>query len=130
MMKRYNNRGFTLVELLATITILGILTGIAIVSVSWIINSAKKNYYKSLKGTIISSAKSYYGDHRALLPTVKDDYRTIDITYLENSKYLNTVKDSSGNNKCTGKVKVTRTSVDTYEYEVEDLTCAGKKIED
>ena len=130
MMKRYNNKGFTLVELLATITILGILSGIAIVSVSWILSSAKKNYYKSLRGTIVSSAKSYFGDHRALLPTGKNTSRIISIDYLVNSKYLNAVKDSSGKKDCEGKVRITRTSVDTYEYVVEDLTCGGQKIED
>ena len=120
------NKGFTLVELLATITILGILSGIGIMSVSWILNNAKSNYYKSLKGTIESAARSYYGDHRALLPTEVNGSTKISIENLVNSKYLSPVKDNSGKNICTGNVVVTRMSADNYEYSI-DLLCNGKQ---
>ena len=43
-----NKKGFTLVELLATITILGILLGIAIPSVMGYMNRGKETYYHSV----------------------------------------------------------------------------------
>ena len=46
-MFRRNNKGFSLVELLAAIVIMGILTGIGIVSVTYLINKTEKEYYKA-----------------------------------------------------------------------------------
>jgi len=127
MMKYYKKNvdrsGFTLVELLATITILGILSGIAIVAISAVLKNAHTNYDKSLKNTIISSAKSYYSDHRTLLPKNINEERIIDISYLVSTKYLSPVKDSSGKKNCTGKVKVIRESADKYDYSVINLKC-------
>ena len=119
-----NKRGFTLVELLATITILGILSGIGVVAVSAILNNARKNYYSSLKGTIESAARSYYSDHRALLPVGEGESTKVNITTLETNRYLSPVKDNGGSRSCSGSVTVTRQSVENYQYKV-SLTCAG-----
>ena len=40
-------KGFTLFELLAVVVILGIMSGIAVVSYSSYINSTKQQYYKN-----------------------------------------------------------------------------------
>ncbi|HIT21843.1 MAG TPA: type II secretion system protein, partial [Candidatus Scybalousia intestinigallinarum] len=50
---------FTLVELLATITILGILLGIAIPAVLGYINQGKETYYHSLEDSVLNSARDY-----------------------------------------------------------------------
>ena len=50
---KLNKKGFTLVELLAVITILGILMSVAIGAVSWILESAKDNFYKTLEKNIL-----------------------------------------------------------------------------
>ena len=44
-MKIKNNKGFTMVELLAAIVILGILSAVAIGAVSWILQRSRENYY-------------------------------------------------------------------------------------
>ncbi len=123
-----NNKGFTLVELLATIAIIGIMSGIAVMSVSRILNNAKQKYYSSLRSTIISASKSYYGDHRTLLPAKKNEGREIPIQTLIKYKYLSEVVDYS-KKKCDyndTKIKVTRISADKYTYEVQ-LSCPGIK---
>lgn len=115
-----NNKGFTLVELLATIAILGIMSGIAVMSVSKILNNAKNSYYDSLRNTIISAAKSYYGDHRTLLPTAEGQTRKVTVETLVNNKYLTKVVDYS-KIQCDYTntfVSVTRKSVDKYTYTV------------
>ena len=65
-MKR--NNGFTLVELLATITILGVLLGIAIPAVLGYINQGKETYYHSLEDSVLNSARDYLIDYRSLYP--------------------------------------------------------------
>lgn len=55
-----NRKGFTLVELLATITILGIIVTIGGVSISRIIKNAKDEEYKQLVSSIKNAAEIYY----------------------------------------------------------------------
>ena len=55
-----NNRGFTLVELLATIIILAIVIGIGSLSVTAIINNSKQKNFDILVGNIKEGAEVYY----------------------------------------------------------------------
>ncbi|MDD5888968.1 MAG: type II secretion system protein, partial [bacterium] len=63
-----NNKGFSLVELLAAVVILGLLSTIAIVSVSAILNKAEKNHYDTQQKNIVMAAQSYAQDNRNILP--------------------------------------------------------------
>lgn len=58
-----DKRGFTLVELLATITILGIISSIAVVSVTKYLEQAKKSTYADLERTVYEAARNYLIDH-------------------------------------------------------------------
>ena len=55
-----NRKGFTLVELLATITILGLVVTIGGISISGIINNAKNKEYELLISNIKSAVETYY----------------------------------------------------------------------
>ena len=61
---KLNNKGFTLVEVLAVVIILSILAAIMIPSVNNLIEKNKENTYKDLKKNIISAAKVYVSDNR------------------------------------------------------------------
>ena len=61
---RLNNKGFTLVEVLAVVIILGVLATIMIPTVSFAIKKYKEDSYKNLEKSIISAAKVYMSDNR------------------------------------------------------------------
>lgn len=124
-----NKKGFTLVELLATIAIMGIMSGIAIMGVGRIIKKSRINYYKAEKNMIEIAAKNYFADHRSLLPKKTNQLREIDVETLWTTKYLEK-KPMSHNNKTTclssetkkSKITIKKISKDKYEYKV-DLYC-------
>lgn len=79
-----NNRGFTLVELLVTIVLLGVIASISFVSINAAIKKADKNTYKNTVGEIKVAAKQYASDNRY------NDTQTTSITVAEliTGKYL------------------------------------------
>ena len=54
-----NKKGFTLVELLATLVILGIVTGLTVIGINYNINNTKKKTEEVFIGTIKDAIKMY-----------------------------------------------------------------------
>lgn len=63
-MMKLNYKGFTLVELLAVIAIMGMLAVIMVPTISGVIEENKKNSLSNLKNSIKSSARAYISDNR------------------------------------------------------------------
>ena len=63
-MMKLNYKGFTLVELLAVIAIMGMLAVIMVPTISGVIEENKKNNSVNLKNSIKSSARAYISDNR------------------------------------------------------------------
>lgn len=63
-MRKLNNKGFTLVEVLAVIVILGVLATITVPAVSTVIEQNKENSYENLQKSIIAAAKIYISDNK------------------------------------------------------------------
>ena len=61
---KLNNKGFTLVEVLAVVVILGVLAVIMIPTVSNIINKNKDDDLNNIKNSILSAAKLFVSDNR------------------------------------------------------------------
>ena len=61
---RVNNKGFTLVEMLAVIVILGVLATIMVPTVTSMIRKNQQDNLKNLNKSIISAAKMYISDNR------------------------------------------------------------------
>lgn len=61
---KLNNKGFSLVEILAVLIILGIISAIMVPTVTGILNQNKEKSYEKLKETIISSTKIYVSNNR------------------------------------------------------------------
>ena len=107
--------GFTLVELLAVIIIIGILLLIAIPSVSRYLAKGKNEYYNSLENDILLAGRDYLNDYRTLLPKEIGNVTVISLNELLGNKYIDPVQDDKGNN-CDARVTVKKTSKNQYEY--------------
>ena len=127
-MKKLNKKAFTMIELLATITILGLLSMVAIPSVKYLIQKGKDNYYITQKNNIELAAKEYIKDNPQLLPGEIGGSREIKLEDLIKNKYISDVKDSNDNNCDYQKTKVTvkRTGKAKYAYSTY-LECPGYK---
>ena len=88
MIMSMNKKGFTLVEILADIVILGILMSIAIISISRILDNSKQGFYENVEDQLILAAKSYYNDHRTLLSQSVGQTRKVTIETLIKNNYL------------------------------------------
>ena len=91
-----NNKGFTLVETIAVIIILGVILSIAVPSITNVVKSTNKNRMISDAETFISEVKEYV-ESDTIGNTPKDNkYKLVDIkTKLSKSPYGKEYKKNS-----------------------------------
>ena len=92
-----NNRGFTLVELLAVIILLSIIMGIGTFSVTKIINSSKEKDYQKLIGEIGNALEVYYQECKFMNNNCDSD-NTITLQFLVENGYLKGNATGNGGN--------------------------------
>ncbi|GGJ67563.1 type IV pilus assembly protein PilA [Anoxybacillus voinovskiensis] len=97
MFKRFlkNERGLTLIELLAVIVILGIIAAIAIPSIGGLIDNSKKDAHVANAQQMINAAKIAVTADKDLIPA-DGKFTVMPLEYLEDKGYLETVKDPDG----------------------------------
>lgn len=128
-----NNKGLTLVELLAVIVIIGILSSLAVTAISKLLDRSTENYYKDQEDNIALAAQTYTNDNRNLLPfktTAPDNSTKIKLRDLINNGYIKTVKDKSGDD-CditNSYVTITKNSTEDYTYKTH-LECNNYETE-
>ena len=111
------NKGFTLVEMLAVLLILGLLIGIGIFTVNNIKDNAEKNYYVSMEDTLQIAGNDYFNDNRGDRPI--DDYNFVSLETLEDHEYLDVLKTYDKKENCDKSSGVYIYNTDTgNEYEV------------
>lgn len=103
--------GFTLVELLGVIVLIAILAGLAVISVTHVVESGKKGLYKNYENTLEGAARNYFIDNTDKIPTLGS---SININYiiLLNGKYIDKLDDPNGGDCSFSYVKVTRGNTD------------------
>lgn len=113
-----NNKGFTLVELLGSIVIVGILSVIAITNVSKLINNAKKETTESQSKTIKMAAESYFQSNTKYLPKEIGSSTYVSAGDLKKANFITTeLSDSNGDSCMTNSyVKIYKKSATEYEY--------------
>lgn len=63
-MKKMNNKGFTLVEVIAVVVILSTLMAIMVPSVNYLIKKNKENNYQEIQNSLIQATKTLFSDYR------------------------------------------------------------------
>ncbi len=81
-------KGFTLVELLAVIIILGIVTGVTVPIVTNAVNNSKTKAYDEQVRLIIDAGRSYMSKHASQLPNNASGRATVSVATLKNDGYL------------------------------------------
>ena len=107
-----NNSGFTMVELLAVIVILGILSVISIAAIQGVLAKARKQYYVTQKNNMVMAAQSYLNANKRFAPKVSGQYVTIDLGTLISNKYIDQVVDYN-KKPCDGSLS----HVQAFKYE-------------
>ncbi len=115
-----NNKGFTLVEILAVVSLLGIMTGLAIMAYTRYLDYSKNRSYDIMASSASQAMEEYMMDY----PTA----RTASFQELVEGQYLEpTVDPSDRDNQCRGRVDVTitnTTDINVNHYSVK-VCCAN-----
>ncbi len=116
-------KGFTLVELLAVIIILGLLTIIAIPSIIGILNNEKENISDSMKNIIINASSLYIEDNSGVYPKVNNNVYCIKLESLVNDNRLSKPLKDPVTNKEIDLNKYVKVSIinDLYNYDIVDI---------
>jgi type IV pilus assembly protein PilA len=104
-----NKKGFTLIEILAVIVIIGIVIVIVVPTVSNIVSSSKDDSYKRTVNNIEDAAQLYITRNPSVLSSLKDptDYAEISLQQLVNDNLLeSTIKDQRTNTNISLNTKV------------------------
>ncbi len=110
-------KGFTLVELLAVIVILGIILAVAIPKIINIVENARESAYKSNEKMLRKAAHNYLAANNVAAPTDISHAIVIKLIDLASNNYINTIFDLKDKAVvCEGYVIVSLTSDSNLEY--------------
>ena len=118
------SKGFTLIEMLATIIILGILVTIVLFSANKLIKTSNLEYYNTSEKMMILASKDYFADYRSYLPKEVGEKTRVLLSALVIEEYIDMIKDVNDNDCDTTKsyVEVEKTSNKDFLYKAH-LVC-------
>lgn len=109
---KLNNKGFTMIELIAVVAILGILALIAVPSVAPYVNKSRKTSLNTMLKSTYEAAENYMIKNEIVLNDSKD--LSIDVKELVEDDYLQPLIDPIGDNQdcySSGESKVLITRI-------------------
>lgn len=101
-MKKLGNKGFTLVEVIAVVVILSVLSLLIVPSVSGLLNRSKENSYNDLINSIKLSCEQYINDNRYNINIGSCnnngicDVSNVSVSFLVENGYLTPTGTDSG----------------------------------
>ena len=125
-----NKKGFTLIELIAVIIIIGLVALIAIPFFTGSFEDFKKNFYNNLSTTFLSGGKEFFADNSRYLPRRYLYAQKVSLETLQSEKYLKSFKDYTGG-ECdieNSYIIVIKIAKNKYEYAA-CLSCPGDNYE-
>ena len=112
-----NKKGFTLIEIIGAIVILGIIAIIAFATYSSSLRGFRDNYYEGVERTLEESGEEFFNDNRNYRPTYPLVAAELPVNTLETKNYLNKVTDYNGN-ACSSRsyVMIVKEGKNEYSY--------------
>lgn len=83
-MERKNNKGFSMIELLAVIAIIGILAGLAAMAYGRHLENTRRNAFENMATTLYEATKSYFLVNSGDLPNVGQPFHITGEKLIEN----------------------------------------------
>lgn len=112
-----DKNGFTLIEMLATIIILGILITIGYAGVRTVLNRSNDSYYNTQENMLTLAGKEYFVDYRSKLPIDIGDTATVSLKTLIEESYIDPIKDTDEKNCDFDNSKVIAQKITSKEYQ-------------
>ena len=118
------SKGFTLIEMLASILIIGILVTIVLISANNLIKTSNLEYYNTSEKMMILASKDYFADYRSYLPKEVGEKTRVLLSALVIKEYIDMIKNVNDNDCDTTKsyVEVEKTSNKDFLYKAH-LVC-------
>ena len=112
-----NIKGFTLVEVIGAVIILGILAILAVPLFTKQLNEFRDDYYENLVSNFENSGREFFSDNRMYRPTGKLEAAKVTLNTLNGQKYIDEFVDYEGG-ECNkdSYVVVIRKDKDEYDY--------------
>lgn len=113
----YKKNGFTLVEILAVIIVLGILSMIFIPDTLKVLKDNSSKIYKIKENELIKAAEDYVKYDKNFSFPNEIDEKYVTMTQLISGSYLDKILDNKTGNECSAFVKVTKNDIYGYDYD-------------
>ena len=114
---KYEKQGFTLVELLAVIVVLGLILSIAIPRITELIENARINAYIQNEEIMIRSTMNYIALNEEELPNEIGETKQVSLEQLQTDELISVIKDPNNKNEeCNGYILITKIEENKYDY--------------